>query len=98
MVTGAEPPGGRGVMTDDNRRALRSSELPLPGPLHRGGAETGFIALSARQRRPLQAGTHRCSSPTGQAGEEHRLQSSTRGGAISGRILDEDGEPMAGAT
>src|SRR2546428_7196786 len=59
-------------------------------------SKTGFIALSYGQRRPLQAGT-----PL-QLLDGQQLKSIDfrlpRGGAIAGRILDEDGEAMPGAT
>ena len=59
-------------------------------------SKTGFIALSYGQRRPLQAGTPLQLAEGQQLkGVELRLP---RGGAISGHIFDEDGEPMPAAT
>ena len=94
MVTAPELPGGRGVMTDEGG-AFEVSELPA-GRYTVAVSKTGFIALSYGQRRPLQAGT-----PL-QLLDGQQLKSVDfrlpRGGAIAGRILDEDGEAMPGAT
>jgi hypothetical protein len=94
MVTAVELPGGRGVTTDDTGR-FEVTELPA-GRYTVSVSKNGFIALTYGQRRPLQAGT-----PL-QLADGQQLKnidfSLPRGGAIAGHVLDEDGEPMAGAT
>jgi hypothetical protein len=93
FVTAAELPGGRGVLTDDSG-AFDITELPA-GRYSLTVSKTGFVSLSYGQRRPLQAGT-----PL-QLGDGEQLKGIQfqlpRGGVISGRVLDEDGEPVAGA-
>jgi hypothetical protein len=94
LVTAPELPGGRAAMTDETG-GFAVSELPA-GRYTVAVSKTGFIALTYGQRRPLQAGT-----PL-QLMDGQQLKSVDfrlpRGGAIAGRILDEDGEPMPGAT
>ena len=94
LVTAAELPGGRGVLTDDNG-VFELTELPA-GRYTLTVSKTGFVALSYGQRRPLQAGTPlQLADGQQMKGIDFRLP---RGGAIAGRVLDEDGEPMPGAT
>src|SRR5947207_1955013 len=58
-------------------------------------SKSGFVSLSYGQRRPLQAGTPLQLADGEQLkGIQFQLP---RGGVIAGRVLDEDGEPMAGA-
>ena len=94
MVTASELPGGRAAMTDETG-GFEINELPA-GRYTVAVSKSGFIALTYGQRRPLQAGT-----PL-QLMDGQQLKSVDfrlpRGGAIAGRILDEDGEPMPGAT
>jgi Carboxypeptidase regulatory-like domain len=94
MVTASELPGGRAAMTDETG-GFEVTELPA-GRYTVAVSKSGFIALTYGQRRPLQAGT-----PL-QLMDGQQLKSVDfrlpRGGAIAGRILDEDGEPMPGAT
>ena len=93
FVTAAELPGGRGVLTDDNG-VFDITELPA-GRYTLTVSKSGFVSLSYGQRRPLQAGT-----PL-QLGDGEQLKGVQfqlpRGGVIAGRVLDEDGEPVAGA-
>jgi hypothetical protein len=94
MASSAELPQGRAALTDDNG-AYELGDLP-GGRYTVTVSKTGFISLSYGQRRPLQAGT-----PL-QVGDGQQLKGIDfrlpRGGAIAGRIADEDGEPMPGAT
>jgi hypothetical protein len=93
LVTAAELPQGRATLTDDSG-AFEITALPA-GRYSLNASKTGFIALSYGQRRPLQAGTPLQLAEGQQLkGVELRLP---RGGAISGHIFDEDGEPMPGA-
>jgi hypothetical protein len=93
FVTAVELPGGRGAMTDDTG-LFELTELPA-GRYTLTVSKSGFVSLSYGQRRPLQAGTP-LQLGDGQElkGIEFRLP---RGGVISGRVIDEDGEPVAGA-
>jgi len=93
FVSAAELPGGRGALTDDSG-VFDLTELPA-GRYTLTASKSGFISLSYGQRRPLQAGT-----PL-QLGDGEQLKSLEfrlpRGGVISGRVFDEDGEPVPGA-
>lgn len=93
FINGAELPGGRGVLTDDNG-SFEFTELPA-GRYTVTVSKTGFISLSYGQRRPLQAGT-----PL-QLGEAQQLTgidfSLPRGSVIAGHIFDESGDPLPGA-
>ncbi len=94
LATAAELPQARVGLTDDTG-AYELADLPA-GRYTVVASKTGFIALSYGQRRPLQAGTPLQLSDGQQLkGVDFALP---RGGAIAGRILDEDGEPMPGAT
>src|SRR5437773_8409084 len=94
FATAAELPGGRAMLTDENG-AFDLTELPA-GRYTLTVSKSGFISLSYGQRRPLQAGT-----PL-QLGDGQQLKGVDfhlpRGGVISGRVVDEDGEPVPGAT
>jgi Carboxypeptidase regulatory-like domain len=94
FLNAAELPGGRGMLTDDSG-AYEITDLPA-GRYTLNVSKSGFVSLSYGQRRPLQAGT-----PL-QLLEGQQLKSVDfslpRGGVISGRILDEDGEAVPGAT
>ena len=85
---------GRGTLTDDSG-AFEFSELP-EGRYALTVSKTGFVSLSYGQRRPLQAGTP-LQLAAGQEikGIDFRLP---RGSVITGRVLDETGEPMPGTT
>src|SRR5438445_1085382 len=93
-ASAAELREGRATITDDAGR-YELSELPA-GRYTVTVSKVGFIALSYGQRRPLQAGTPlQLGDGQQMKGVDFRLP---RGGAIAGRISDEDGEPMPGAT
>src|SRR5215813_8149958 len=94
FINAAEVPGGRGVLTDDHG-GFDFSELPA-GRYTVNVSKSGFVSLSYGQRRPLQAGTP-LQLNDGQEikNVDFRLP---RGSVVAGRISDEDGEPMAGAT
>jgi hypothetical protein len=85
---------GRGTLTDDNG-VFELTELPA-GRYTLQVSKTGFVSLSYGQRRPLQAGTP-LQLGDGQelSGIEFRLP---RGSVIAGRIYDELGDPMPGAS
>jgi hypothetical protein len=93
FINAAELDGGRGVLTDDSG-VFDFAELPA-GRYTVTVTKSGFVSLSYGQRRPLQAGT-----PL-QLGDGQQLRNVDfalpRGSVIGGRIVDEDGEPMAGA-
>jgi hypothetical protein len=94
FVSAAEMPGGRGMLTDDSG-VFDLAELPA-GRYTLTVSKSGFVSLSYGQRRPLQAGTPLQLNDGQQLkGVDFQLP---RGGVISGRILDEDGEPVPGAS
>ena len=94
FVSATELPGGRATLTDDGGR-FELSDLPA-GRYSVTASKSGFITLSWGQRRPLQAGTPlQLGDGQQMKGVDFRLP---RGGAIAGRISDEDGEPIPGAT
>src|SRR5207249_9748984 len=93
FITAAELSGGRGSLTDENG-IFDFTELPA-GRYTLTVSKSGFVSLSYGQRRPLQAGTPLQLGDGEQLkGLEFRLP---RGGVISGRVFDEDGEPVPGA-
>ena len=93
-VTAAELPEGRGMLTDDTG-IFDITELPA-GRYTVRVSKAGFVALSYGQRRPQQAGT-----PL-QLGDGQQIKgvdfSLPRGSVVAGRVFDEDGEPMPGAS
>ena len=93
FVNAAELPGGRGMLTDDSG-TYEITDLPA-GRYTLNVSKSGFVSLSYGQRRPLQSGT-----PL-QLLDGQQLKSVDfslpRGGVISGRIVDEDGEAVPGA-
>jgi hypothetical protein len=95
-VTGTVAGGGRGgrtVMTDDQGR-YRIAELAA-GAYNVSASKTGFVDAVYGQRRPLQPGTPVQLADGQSAGTiDLRL---TRGGVITGRVVDEDGEALARA-
>src|SRR5215813_5707921 len=92
FINAAELPGGRGVLTDDSG-IFDFTEVPA-GRYTVSVSKSGFVSLSYGQRRPLQAGTP-LTLADGQQLKNVDFQL-PRGSVIGGRIMDEDGEPMAG--
>jgi hypothetical protein len=94
MLNGQALPNGRAIMTDD-AGLFEFAELPA-GRFTLTVSKEGFINISYGQRRPLQPGTPISLEPRQEVlGLDIRLP---RGGVVSGRIFDEAGEPMVGAT
>jgi hypothetical protein len=94
FLSAAELPGGRGMLTDDDG-AFAFTELPA-GRYSLNASKNGFIQLSYGQRRPLQAGTPLQLSDGQQLrGVDFALP---RGGVVSGRVSDENGDFMPGVT
>ena len=93
LINAAELQGGsRGALTDD-AGVFDFTELP-GGRYTVNVSKSGFVSLSYGQRRPLQAGTPLQLADGQQLrGVDFQLP---RGSVIGGRVLDEDGEPMAG--
>lgn len=86
-------PGGRSVLTDISG-GFEFADLPA-GRYTVTASKTGYVGLAYGQRRPRQAGTP-LQVAMGQElnGIEIRLP---RGGAISGHVYDETGDPLPGA-
>jgi hypothetical protein len=93
FITSSEIPGGRGMLTDDTG-VFDLTDLPA-GRYTLTVSKSGFVSLAYGQRRPLQAGTPlQLGDGEQMKGIEFRLP---RGGVISGRVVDEDGEAVPGA-
>jgi hypothetical protein len=91
IVTGAGRP--RAATTDDQGR-FRVTVLP-PGTYSITATKTGFVDGAFGQRRALRTGT-----PVELAEAQQRADVDmklSRGGVITGRVLDEDGEPLSRA-
>lgn len=84
--------GGKSTLTD-NAGAYELTEIP-EGRFTLQASKSGFLALQYGQRRPLQPGTP-IQLAVGQAlkSVDFRLP---RGGAIAGRVLDENNDAMPG--
>jgi protocatechuate 3,4-dioxygenase beta subunit len=93
-ITAPDLPGGRSAVTDD-RGAFDFEQLPA-SRYTVTAAKAGFVTLSYGQRRPLQAGTP-LQLGAGQHLRDLELRL-PRGSAVAGRVFDENGEPMPGAT
>jgi len=85
--------GGRTVTTDDQGR-YQITELAM-GNYTVTASKSGFVDAVFGQRRPLQPGTQ-VQLADGQTVADIDLRL-TRGGVITGRVADEDGEPLARA-
>ncbi len=85
--------GGRTTMTDDQGR-YQVTELTA-GTYTVTGSKNGFVDTIYGQRRPQQPGTPvTIADAQAAAGIDLRL---TRGGVITGAVLDEEGEALARA-
>ena len=85
--------GGRTTVTDDQGR-YRVAELAA-GTYTVTASKNGFVDAAYGQRRPQQPGTPiELLDAQETANIDLRL---TRGGVITGHVLDEDGEPLARA-
>ena len=96
FVSGAVAGGGRGgntTTTDDQGRYSIASLAA--GNYTVTASKAGFVDAIYGQRRPLQPGTP-VEVAEGQAVASIDLRL-TRGGVITGRVADEDGEPLARA-
>ena len=92
-VSGGGRGGGRTAVTDDQGRYVVDG-LPA-GSYTVTASKTGFVDAVFGQRRPLQPGTPIDVADAQQlANVDLRI---VRGGVITGRVLDEDGEPLARA-
>ena len=91
LMVAAAGRGGRSVSTDDQGR-YRVGELAA-GNYTVTASKAGFVDGVFGQRRPLQPGTP-LQLADGQAAVDVDVRL-TRGGVITGRVVDEDGEPLA---
>lgn len=83
--------GGRGGATTDDQGRYSISGLPA-GNYTITASKSGFVDAVFGQRRPLQAGTPvQLADGQSAPGVDLRL---TRGGVITGHVLDEDGEAL----
>ena len=85
--------GGKTTITDDQGR-YQIAQLPA-GTYNVTASKAGFVDAVYGQRRPLQPGTPLTLADS-QAANAVDLRL-TRGGVVTGRVLDEDGEPLARA-
>src|SRR4029077_18196609 len=81
------------MLTDDSG-TYEITDLPA-GRYTLNVSKSGFVSLSYGQRRPLQGGPP-VQLPAGQELKSVDF-SLPRGGVISGRVVDEDGEAVPGA-
>jgi hypothetical protein len=94
-VTAAAGGGrGGGLATSDDQGRYVVTDLAA-GTYSVRASKSGFVDALFGQRRPLQPGTP-VQVADGQAAANVDLRL-TRGGVITGRIVDEDGEPLARA-
>jgi len=88
------PDGGRGTLTDESGR-YEITQLPA-GRYTVSASKTGFVAVNFGQSRPLRSGKPFDVADNQRVqGVDFRLP---RGSVISGRVMDQDGEPVVGAT
>ncbi len=94
LLNAPELPGGRGTLTD-GEGGFDFTGLPA-GRYILAASKSGFVTLAYGQRRPLQPGTPLQLQDAQQlTGIELRLP---RGSVIAGRVYDETGDPLPGAT
>jgi hypothetical protein len=91
-IAANELPGGRNALTD-NSGVFEFTALPA-GRYTLTASKAAFVTLSYGQRRPLQSGT-----PL-QLGDGQDIKGIVfqlpRGGAITGHVFDESGDPLPG--
>lgn len=92
VVSGAGR-GGRSTLTDDQGRYL-VTDVPA-GSYTVGASKAGFVNGLYGQRHPLQPGTPLDLLDGQQAGNVNVTL--VRGGVITGRVTDQDGEPLVRA-
>jgi len=92
-ATSSEPPDN-GVATTDDQGRFEIREL-LGGRYSISASKAGFVTLGYGQRRPNQGGTQVELTP-GQVVEKLTI-GLPRGGVITGRVVDDAGEPLAEA-
>ncbi len=92
-ATSSEPPDNAVATTDDQGR-FEIREL-LGGRYSISASKAGFVTLGYGQRRPSQGGTQVELAP-GQLVEKLAI-GLPRGGVITGRVVDDAGEPLAEA-
>jgi hypothetical protein len=85
---------GGGMATTDAQGQFEIKELPA-GRYNISALKAGFVTTSYGQRRPEQPGTP-LELRDGQLADKI-IVSLPRGGVISGKVLDEFGDPIAGA-
>lgn len=94
LLNAPELPGGRGTLTNDDG-GFEFTGLPA-GRYILAASKSGFVTLAYGQRRPLQPGTPlQLRDAQQMTGVELRLP---RGSVIAGRVYDEAGDPLPGAT
>ncbi len=93
-LSAPELPEGRGMLTDETG-IFDITELPA-GRYLISVSKAGFVTLMYGQRRPFQPGT-----PL-QLADGQQIKgvdfSLPRGSVVAGRVFDEDGDPMPGAS
>jgi len=95
MITaGNDLPGGRAALTDESG-LFDFTDLPA-GRYTVTASKAGYVTISYGQRRPLQAGTP-LQLAEGQQVRNLDLRL-PRGSAITGHVLDENGDPLPGTT
>lgn len=92
-ATSIEGRGG-GVTSTDSEGNFEIRDLPA-GRYNISASKGGFVTMSFGQRRPNEPGTP-LDLGDGQSAEKVNLQLA-RGGVIAGRVVDDGGEPVAGA-
>ena len=93
-VINTSGPGGGGMAQSDAQGRFELTQLP-PGRYNITATRAGYVTVQFGQRAPNQPGTP-VELADGQVADKVGF-ALVRGGAISGRIADEFGEPVSGA-